>query len=116
MQLTLLKGYPDFVGKRATFVGYGNGPVLYVPFTAGVAPAAATGGDPITLPMPNWYIDAIDSGATFTVSGAYFVRAASVGVGPRQKWVLAWFLAAGGPASGNLSAEQIQISGKCGQY
>jgi hypothetical protein len=117
MQLTLLKGYPDFVGKRATFAGFGNGPASYVQFVAATAPAAGTGGDPFTLPMPNYYIDAL-GGAT-SVSGTYYVRAVSSGVGARQKWVLVWYVAATNAQVGAgvpLSAEQLQIGGLCGQY
>lgn len=105
MQLTLLKGYPDFVGKRATFVGWGNGPASY----------NATTGDVLTLPMPNYYIDAVPSRAD-TLSSNFFVKIIPSGVGPRQKWALFWFTAAGAVASGNLSAEQLQIGGWCGQY
>jgi hypothetical protein len=108
MQLTLLRGYPDFVGKRATFVGFGNGPASY----------NATTGDIVKLPQPNYYIDAIESGA-LTVSGTYFVRAKPSGVGPRMTWALFWFSTAGGgavSAGTPLSAEQIQIGGNCGQY
>jgi hypothetical protein len=119
MQLTLLKGYPDFVGKRATFVGYGSGPASYVQLVQGVAPAAGTGGDPLTFLLPNYYIDSIDSAGVLTVSGKYFVRAISSGVGARQKWALVWYVTTGGAEVGAgviLSAEQIQIGGKCGQY
>jgi hypothetical protein len=108
MQLTLLKGYPDFVGKRATFVGYGNGPASY----------SQTTGDPVAVPLPNWYIDAID-GTPNSASGTYFVRAQPAGVGARQAWKLIWYLTASGAQVSNavnLSAEQIQIGGKCGQY
>jgi hypothetical protein len=117
MQLTLLKGYPDFVGKRATFVGWGNGPASYSQYTAGIAPAAGTGGDPISLPLPNYYIDAASGG--MSVSGTYYARATSSGVGPRQTWKLVWYVAgtnAQVAAAVNLSAEQIQIGGNCGQY
>jgi hypothetical protein len=119
MQLTLLKGYPDFVGKRATFVGYGNGPASYTQFTAATAPAAGAGGDPLTFPLPNYYIDSVDSNGQTTVSGTYYIRAVSSGVGPRQRWTLIWIVAATNAQAGaaaNLSAEQIQIGGKCGQY
>jgi len=119
MQLTLLKGYPDFVGKRANFVGYGSGPASYATWTAGTAPAASTGGDSVALPLPNYYIDAIDNTGQNSVSGTYYVKAASSGVGPRQTWRLAWYVTATNAqvtAATNLSAEQIQISGKCGQY
>jgi hypothetical protein len=118
MQLTLLKGYPDFVGKRATFVGFGNGPASYTQFVPAVAPAVGTGGDPVTVPLPNYYIDAID-GSGATASGTYYFRPVSLGVGPRQKWALIWYVTATNAqvaAAFNLSAEQVQIGGKCGQY
>lgn len=107
MQLTLLKGYPDFVGKRATFVGWENGPVSY----------SQTTGDIVTLPLPNYYIDAILGGVN-TVSGTYYVRPAPVGVGPRQTWTLFWYTAAGASVANavNLSAEKLQVGGLCGQY
>jgi hypothetical protein len=117
MQLTLLKGYPDFVGKRATFVGYGSGPASYTQFTAATAPAVGTGGDPVALPLPNYYIDTL--GSATTVSGTYYVRPASSGVGPRQRWALVWYVTATNAqvaAAVNLSAEQLQIGGLCGQY
>src|SRR3974390_2700929 len=95
MQLTLLKGYPDFVGKRATFVGFGSGPASYTQLVQATAPATtATGGDPLTLPLPNYYIDAVDS-AGITVSGKYYVRAVSSGVGARQAWRLVWYVTTG---------------------
>lgn len=108
MQLTLLKGYPDFVGKRAIFVGYGSGPASY----------NSTTGDPVAMPLPNWYIDMIDGGAN-TVSGTYFVRAQPAGTGARQAWALFWYATSNAtPVNNatNLSAEKIQIGGKCGQY
>jgi hypothetical protein len=108
MQLTLLKGYPDFVGKRAIFVGYGTGPASY----------SQTTGDVVAFPLTNWYIDSIDSG-TMTVSGTYFVRAQPAGVGARQAWTLHWFATSGGAEvsnATNLSAEKLQIGGNVGQY
>jgi hypothetical protein len=78
MNLTLLKGYPDFVGKRATFVGYGNGPTSY-----------ALGGDTLNLPLYNYYTDAL-LGPAITVSGNYLVTPYPAYVGPRQVWKLRW--------------------------
>jgi hypothetical protein len=78
MNLTLLKGYPDFVGKRATFVGYGNGPASY-----------ARGGDVVTLPLPGYYIDAMDGGAS-SVSGNYIASPIPSSVGPRATWKVRW--------------------------
>jgi hypothetical protein len=109
MQLTLLKGYPDFVGKRATFVGFGSGPASYSPTT----------GDLITLPMPNFYIDAIAGGTINSVSGLNFAKVQPSGVGPRMKWTLFWFVTSTGAPVGSgvsLATEQLQFGGFCGQY
>jgi hypothetical protein len=108
MLLTLLKGYPDFVGKRATFVGFGTGPTSY----------SQTTGDVVSLPLPNYYIDAI-GGAPLSVSGTYYVRAQPAGTGARQAWTLHWYVTSTNnevAAAVNLSAEKIQIPGNCGQY
>jgi hypothetical protein len=108
MQITFLKGYPDFVGKRAQFAGFGSGPSSY----------SQTTGDVISLPLTNWYIDSID-GAPLSVSGTYFVRAQPAATGPRQSWALHWFVTSTGSEVGaavNLSAEKIQLGGKIGQY
>lgn len=78
MQLTLLHGYPDFIGKRQAWAGYGNGPSSY-----------ATGGDPIVLPQYENYIDAV-FGPVYSVSGNYLVTPIPSGVGPRQTWKLKW--------------------------
>jgi len=108
MQLTLLRGYPDFVGKRATFVGWENGPASYSQAT----------GDVVTLPQRNYYIDAVNGGATNSVSGNFYVRSQSSGVGPRMTWALIWYTSLGVQVANgvNLSAEQVQIGGNCGQY
>ena|SRR5215469_3940803 len=121
MRLTLLKGYPDFVGKRANFVGYGNGPASYTQYTPGTlgTNTPGTGGDPVALPLPNYYIDAIDNTAQNTVSGNYYAKAHASGIGARQTWTLRWYVTSSNAEVGagvNLSVEQIQISGKCGQY
>lgn len=106
MQLTLLKGYPDMVGRRRIFCGYGNGPTSY-----------ATIGDPVIIPGYETYIDCVQGGNT--VSGTYTIDARPSGVGARQTWYLVWTVAATGAAVGagtNLSAEQVQISAFGGQY
>ena len=82
MNITLLKGYPDFIGKRAAWAGFGSGPSSY-----------ATGGDPIALPLANYYIDTIFS-SVYTVSGNYQVIPIASGVGARQTWKLKWLPAA----------------------
>lgn len=107
MQLTLLHGYPDLMGKRFGFVGYGNGPKSY-----------ATGGDQVTLPGFQNYIDLLMSGG-FAVSKTYYVDAVQAAVGPRQVWRLIWTVAATDAEVGNgvdLSAESIQVGGFGGVY
>lgn len=107
MQLTLLHGYPDYMGKRFAFVGSGKGPAAYV-----------TGGDPVTLPGYKNYIDLLMSGG-FSVSGTYYVDAIQVGVGARQTWKLVWTVTATDAEVGNgvnLSAESIQVGGFGGDY
>ena len=87
------------------FVGFGNGPAAY----------NASTGDPVTVPRPGYYIDAIPP--AMSVSGTYIVYGRPTGgVGPRRQWALFWKTLSGGDASGNLSAEQVQIGGNCGQY
>jgi hypothetical protein len=86
MQLNLLFGYPDFIGRRFAWAGYGSGPSSYV-----------TGGDQIVLPTYNSYIDAV-FGSVYTVSGNYIVTPQPLGFGVRQKWNLKWNTV---PASGS---------------
>lgn len=78
MQLTLLKGYPDFIGLRQAFTGYGNGPTSYV-----------AGGDLISLPVYGSYIDDV-FGPFYSASGNYVASAIPSGVGSRQTWKLRW--------------------------
>lgn len=107
MQLQLLHGYPDYMGKRYAFVGFGNGPKSYV-----------TGGDPITLPGFQQYIDLLMSGG-FAVSKTYYVDAVQAAVGARQVWKLIWTVAATDAevaAAVDLSAESIQVGGFGGDY
>ncbi len=109
MNLTLLQGYPDYVGKRYIWAGYGTGPSSY-----------ATGGDSVSLPGFQNYIDSIDSSGILTVSGTYVVRAIPSLGGPRATWKLKWYTSATPQtevtAAVNLSAEVLMISGKGGRY
>lgn len=77
MQLTFLQGYPDYVGKRFIFAGYGSGPASY-----------AAAGDPIVLPRYDNYIDTVFG--ALSVSGAYQITAKPSGFGARQTWNLLW--------------------------
>jgi len=106
MILTFVNGYPDYVGYRQLFAGYGNGPASYV-----------TGGDPVTLQNNRRYIDVLFS--ALTVSGTYLVRGIPAAAGERQTWKVKWFVVSTGAEVGaavNLSAETVQMGGFCGQY
>ena len=108
--LTLFKGYPDYIGKRLAFCGQYVGPTSYV-----------TGGDPISLPGFQNYIDSIEGGVV-SVSGTYVVSAipSSSGVGSRPTWKLKWSTYAAPQtevaAATNLSGESFIISGLGGVY
>ncbi len=105
--------YPDFVGRRALFVGFGNGPTSYVLGT----------GDLVTLSLPNYYIDVLLGGVT-SVSGKYIVYPDPVGTGTRQQWYLRWFYATNPPGTvgtevanaTNLSGESVQLGAMVGQF
>jgi hypothetical protein len=84
MLLTLLHGYPDLIGRKFAWVGYGNGPTSYV-----------TTGDPVSLPLPYTYIDAI-FGGTITVSGTYYVTPSISQIVTRPAWKLIWNYATAG--------------------
>ncbi len=109
MTLTYLPGYPDRIGKRFAFVGTGNGPAAYV-----------TGGDTVTLPSFQNYIDAILSSSIATVSGTYTVRAIPSVGGKRATWKLKWYTTAAPQtevsANTNLSAEVLVVAGFGGMY
>jgi|SRR5580765_456885 len=115
MQLKMLEGYPDAIGRRKVIVGNGVGPTSY---SGGV-----TGGDAITgLPF-QWYTDII-LGPVVSVSGNFIAIPQISGVGARQTIKLRYFaFAAGSPAIGaevsnttNLSAEKFQVGLLGGLY
>jgi hypothetical protein len=87
MQLTFLNGYPDYVGRRFIFCGFGNGPSSY-----------DINGDPIS-PLPRFanYIDIVFS--VLSVGGAYAITAFPSSHGPRAIWRLLWSGIAGTIAS-----------------
>lgn len=100
--------YPDFVGRRALFVGSGSGPNPYVQAT----------GDPVSLNVPNWYIDAICGGVMSTDRTTIAV-AGPGGTGTRQTWSLFYVVASTGAPVANgvdLSAKQFQIGAFVGQF
>lgn len=109
MNITLLKGYPDRIGRRLAFCGFGTGPVSY---TSGSA-----GGDPIAIPGYEYYADAIFG--SVSVSGTYKAEAMPSAGGPRANWKLRYSVVATGAEvanATNLSAETFQIAGLGGTY
>ena len=100
--------YPEFVGRRALWVGSGPGPASYSQAT----------GDVVTLAIPNYYIDAI-AGRAERVSGNYYVRPRPSGAGARQTWSRHWYDASTNAEvsdATDLSGETIQLGVFCGQF
>lgn len=109
MQLTLLHGYPDRVGKRLIFCGSGVGPSSYV--------VKASGGDPISIPAFQNYADVIFP--AMSLSGTYIVYPYPSAVGPRATWSLQWVTKSTGAevsTTTDLSAEKVQLGGFGGVY
>jgi hypothetical protein len=107
MQLTMLTGYPDNVGRRHIWAGYGNGPANY----------QQAAKDPLAQPRFQFYFDTVFPAVT--TSGTYIVYGIASGVGARLEWTLKWVVAATGAevANGtNLSAQHVQLGGFGGQF
>lgn len=110
MQLTLLSGYPDFVGRRSIWCGYGQGPEHY----------SRTEKDPLHVPPFSYFVDAIIPAVSS--SGRYMVYGVAEGVGARQEWKLKWVKASGEDAgeevenNHDLSEETVQLAGFGGQF
>lgn len=108
MILTLLKGYPDLIGRRQAMVGYGSGPASY----------SQTTGDVISIPGYERYIDSVLS-ISQDPTGTYIGQARPSAVGARATWSIHWYVVATGVevANGvNLSAYNLQIplfTGEC---
>ena len=109
MILTMVNGYPDFIGYRQSFCGSGAGPASY----------SQTTGDPLTLSNNRRFIDDVASGWKLSLSGNYYVRPWVQVAGERQAWTLLWYVTATNAqvANGiNLAAETVVLSGFCGQF
>ncbi len=116
MILTLLHGYPDYIGKRMAICGFGNGPSSYAVKT-GSATTAEGGGDVVQFLRFQNYIDVLFP--AMSLSGTYIVYPYPVASGPRQVWALKWVTAATGTevvAAVDLSAETVQLGGFGGVY
>ena len=121
MQVTLLHGYPDYIGKRQAWVGTGNGPASY---TGGNSPT-----DTLVIDRYQFYVDAITE-ISISASGTYYAMAqpsvipiatASQGSlpNPRATWSIRYFTTTNGAEVNNgtnLSAEKFTVSGFGGQF
>ena len=96
MQPTLLKGYPDLIGRRQAWTEYVNGPASYV-----------AGGDPVILPLYGIHIDDV-FGPVYSMSGNYLATPIPSGVGPRNTWKLKW-AASSTSSSGGSSAVTAKL-------
>lgn len=108
MQLTLLSGYPDLVGRRQDFVGYGTGPASY----------SQTTGDALQQFQYEGSFDFVED-TPQDPTGTYYAKARPSAVGARATWSLHWFVVATNAevANGiNLSTYSLQVSGKSGLY
>lgn len=115
MQLTLLKGYPDMVGRRRIFCGYGSGPTSY----------NSTTGDVISSVGYEVYFDNVFDTA-IDPTGNLYAKAVPSAVGPRATWALRWYYAStntlGKTANTevtngtNISAYSLQVAAFGGQY
>ncbi len=109
MQLTLLHGYPDYIGKRQAICGYGTGPKSYV--------QAASGGDQVVQPRFQNYFDVLFP--AMSLSGTYIVYPFPKAKGARQTWALMWVTRTTGAevaASTDLSGETVQLGGFSGDF
>lgn len=115
MQLTLLSGYPDMVGRRRIFCGYGTGPSSY----------SKTTGDVITPIGYDTYLDIVFP-TPIDPTGNFYAVAVPSAVGQRATWTLHWYYAPQNTVSGtpnaevsngtNLSTYSLQVGAFGGQY
>ena len=108
MQLTLLKGYTDLIGRRQAFCGYGSGPASY----------SQTTGDPLSLTAYERYFDIVND-TPQDPTGTYYAVARPSAVGARATWSLHWFVVSTGAEvanTTNLSSYSLQVGGFMGEY
>jgi hypothetical protein len=94
MQLTFLQGYPDYIGRRFAWAGFGPGPSSYV-----------AGGDAISFPRFQNYIDTVEG--SLTPDGVYLVLGRPSAVGPRATWYAVWQFA----TTGSVASLAIATAG-----
>lgn len=97
--------YPNWIGNRQVYVGTGSGPTTY----------DAVNGDALSVSFTPFFIDSVIGAPTISKSGNYIVIPKPITTGQGATWALYWyaFVKATGAisaASGNLSAETVQVS------
>lgn len=108
MQLSLLKGYPDLIGRRQAFCGSGAGPSSY----------SQTTGDVVAVTGYEKYFDIVHN-TPQDPTGTYYAQARPSAVGPRATWSLHWFVVSTGAEvadSTDLSTYSLQVDGLMGEY
>jgi hypothetical protein len=114
-QLTLLRGYPDKIGRRIVIVGNWTGPTSYV---------GGVGNGDVILGLPfQFYIDA-PLGAALSTDGTTMGIVFPSGIGPRQTWKIRYFtfqatspdLAGEVANATNLSTKSFQLGFLGGLY
>ncbi len=108
MQLTLLSGYPDLVGRRQLFCGFGTGPSSYSQST----------GDPLSAFQYGGQFDSVFP-TPQDPTGTYYAQPRPSAVGAKATWSLHWFVVATGAEVANavnLSTYSLQVSGFSGLY
>ena len=107
MQITLFPGYPDLMGRRQAFVGYGAAPTTY----------SSSVGDQIVIPGYEKYIDCILEIPLDSTGTAYGVAKPSF-AGPRATWNIIYYTAAGAlvTTASQLAGLNFVVSGFFGEY
>ncbi len=108
MQLNFLSGYPDMVGRRRIFCGYGSGPSSYSQAT----------GDVLYVPGYETYMDVVFP-TPQDPTGTYYAQPRPSVVGPRGTWSLHWFVVSTGAEvsdTTDLSGYSLQVGAFGGQY
>ena len=112
MQVTLLHGYPDMVGRRRLIVANGVGPTSYTQYNA----TTGAGGDGISgLPF-QFYIDSIP-GIAVSTDGTTVAIPMITAVGARQTWKFRYYnFANTSPAIGAEVTAATNLSTKSFQF
>jgi hypothetical protein len=98
--------YPELVGRKLIWAMDWTGPKGY----------ANPGGDVVTLPGFQYYLEAVAGG--MSLSGNYIARPQATTLGVRTTFVLRWYTAAGVEVTNatDLSGETVRLWGLGSTY